>query len=368
MRTSLQPPLSDPSISFNNDPYRCRKTSHTRQGSNIKKQQDTFIIVEHSSEISDAVTLALEEPAGRTHSYLPYTNHPPDITKARYHFYAEDDDRPANSLMTTTTARMIPPCSASSQHLGSFITEPNVLNEESMINNNYHNNITNSNNHYNNSNNSDAIDNKHLAGSLTDLRRFNKERQQKRKGLLRPLFIVLFVIFLMIGFAFFFCWPRIPKIRLAPQAAAGRIRRPEDQTDWGPDQQHPWLKTAWIVNVTLDNHENFIPTRVNTLELVMADQVTNQPFARSTLHDLILSPRTETLFNLLFDVEYETPSIKDPTFEHLYNACGPQKISAMAPPALNITLQATFEIPGIVWKPTVFLGDFLPYGFRCPNN
>ncbi|KAI9269168.1 hypothetical protein BDA99DRAFT_603330 [Phascolomyces articulosus] len=362
MRTSLQPPLSDPSISFNNDPYRCRRPSHTRQGSDVKKQDTTTITVEQSSEISDAVTLALEEPAGRTHSYLPYTNHPPDISKARYHFYAEDDDRPANSLMTTTTARMIPPNSASSQHLGSFITEPTVLNEEGMINNNH--------NHPNhNSNNSNkSNDNKHLTGSLTDLRRFNNRRQKQRKGFLRPFIFVLIIIFLLLGIAFFFCWPRIPKIRLASQAAAGRTRRPEDQTDWGPDQQHPWLKTSWIVNVTLDNHDNFIPTHVSTLDLVLADQVTLQPFARSTLYDLVLSPRTETLFNILFDVEYETPSVKDPTFEHLYNACGPQKISALAPPALNITLQATFDIPGIAWKPTISLDDPLPNGFRCPNN
>ncbi|KAI9493326.1 hypothetical protein BDB00DRAFT_375925 [Zychaea mexicana] len=305
-------------------------------------------VAEPSSEISDAVTLALEEPAGRTHSYLPYTNHAPDISKARYHLYCEDDDdRPANSLMTTT-ARMMPPNSASSQHLGSLITEPTVLNEEGMINNNNNN------------------DEKNLAGSLTDLRRFNNRRQ--RKGFVRPLVLVVFVICLLLGLAFFFCWPRIPKIRLAPQAAAGRTRRPDDQTDWGPDQQHPWLRTSWIVNVTLDNHDNFIPTHVSTLELVLADQVTQQPFARSVLHGLTLSPRAETLLNTLFEVEYETPSIKDPTFEHLYNACGPQKISALASPALNITLQATFEIPGIAWKPMVFMDAPLPNGFRCPNN
>ncbi|KAI8139789.1 hypothetical protein BJV82DRAFT_668485 [Fennellomyces sp. T-0311] len=331
------PPLSDPTASFRDDPYRCRRSSHTRQASNANP-------VEEESAISDTVTVAMDEP-GRTHSYLPYSNHPPNIQKANGHglYVEDDDDRPANSLMTTHH-RMLPPNSASSQHLGSFITEPTVLNEESMINN------------------------KHLAGSLTDLRRFNNRRHRQRKGFLRPVLLVAFTILLLLGLAFFFCWPRTPKIRLASQGAAGRTRRPDDQTDWGNDPQHPWLKTSWIVNVTLDNHDNFIPTHVNTLELIMADQLTQQPFARSTISGLKLLPRTETLLNMLFDVEYETPSVKDPTFEHLYNACGPQKISALAPPALNITLQATFEIPGIAWKPMVYLDAPLPNGFRCPNN
>ena len=274
------------------------------------------------AEDSDAATLAMEEP-GRTHSYLPYSNHPPNIGQARGHgLYVDDDDddRPAHSLMTTHH-RILPPNSASSQHLGSFITEPTLLNDEMLITHNNNNN------------------NKPIAGSLTDLRQFNSRRHRQQKTLVRPLLFAGFALLLLLSLAFFFCWPRTPKLRLASQGAAGRIRRPDDQTDWGNDPQHPWLKTAWIVNVTLDNHDNFIPTHVHTLELIMADQLTQQPFARSLATDLKLLPRTETLLNMLFDVEYETPSIKDPTFEHLYNACGPQKISALAPPALNITLQ-----------------------------
>ncbi|CDH53763.1 predicted protein [Lichtheimia corymbifera JMRC:FSU:9682] len=297
------------------DPYRCRRPSEV------------------------AVTLALEEPSGRTHSYLPYSNHALDISKTRDHALYVEEEMGTKSLLH-------PPNSTSSHHLGSFITDPTTLNDETAIP-------------------ATARKGPCSAASLTDFRRYNTRQRSPRK----IAAIIILCILLMLGAAAtFVCWPRTPQIKLAGQGTVGRARGPEDATDWGPDQQHPWLRTSWLVNVTLNNQDNFIPTRVNRLDVVLADGDTKQPFARSYATDLVLSPRTDTQLTMLFDVEYETPSLKDPTFEHLYNACGPQKISVSAPPALNITLQAVFTLPGIAWKPTVIQDSALDDGFQCPNN
>lgn len=312
-----------------------------------------------SSDISVAVTLALEEPSGRTHSYLPYSNHALDISKTRDHALYVEEEMGTKSLLH-------PPNSTSSHHLGSFITDPTTLNEEAAA-------IP-----------STARGGPCSAASLTDFRRYNTRKRSPKKV---AAIIIICILLLLGAVATFVCWPRIPQIKLAGQGTVGKARGPEDATDWGPDQQHPWLRTSWLVNVTLDNQDNFIPTRVNRLDVVLADYDTKQPFARSYATDLVLSPRTDTQLTMLFDVEYETPSLKDPTFEHLYNACGPQKISVSAPPALNITLQvsdfesdhkqyvfnkfyhqAVFTLPGIAWKPTVIQDSPLDEGFQCPNN
>ncbi|KAI7879017.1 hypothetical protein K492DRAFT_196353 [Lichtheimia hyalospora FSU 10163] len=303
--------------------------------SNRKHNND----IKTSSDISVAVTLALEEPSGRTHSYLPYSNHALDISKTRDHALYVEEEMGTKSLLH-------PPNSTSIHHLGSFITDPTTLNEEAAVP-------------------STTRGGPCSAASLTDFRRYNTRQRSPKK---MAAIIMMCILFMLAAIATFVCWPRTPQIKLAEQGTVGRARGPEDATDWGPDQQHPWLRTSWLVNVTLDNHDNFIPTRVNRLDVVLADYDTKQPFARSFATNLVLSPRTDTQLTMLFDIEYETPSLKDPTFEHLYNACGPQKISVSAPPALNITLQAVFRLPGIAWKPTVIQDSPLDDGFQCPNN
>lgn len=260
----------------------------------------TTMMMHQASDISDSVTLTVQEPPpGRTHSYLPYSNHPPDISQARHGSLYLEDEPPAKSLTVH-----------SCQRLHSLLHLPTML--------------------------ADTRNTK-PSTSLTDLTR--RQQQRKRRRLDPRLFWIFIVVACILaagGVVTFVCWPRVPRVRLSPASAA---TVPRDVTDWGPDPQHPWLKTLWQVNVTLDNRDNFIPTRISGLTLIMADQATSQPFARASTGPFLLAPRSETSMGMLFNVEYETPSMEDPTFQHLYNACGPQKISTSLPPALNITLQ-----------------------------
>ncbi|KAI9313247.1 hypothetical protein BX666DRAFT_1981132 [Dichotomocladium elegans] len=349
MRPSHSSSIQTPESTEHYDPYRCRRPS---EASNRKWIQPQHIQV--SSDISAAATLTMEEPAGRTHSYLPYTNHPLDIEKTEQQQKCMMmDDGPAKSL-----TRSLPPfMNTSSQNLGSFITEPARTLLDEMAVTGFHTVSARA--------SGGRFQNGNSAASLTDFRRYTSRRRTSRRIIILIAFAAVIIIAAIVTF---FCWPRTPQIRLAAQGAGARSRHPDDATDWGPDQQHPYLRTSWLINVTLDNHENFITTHVSRLDLVLSDQDTLKPFARASAENLVLLPRQEKLLNLVFDVEYETPSLKDPTFEHLYNACGPQKISATAPPALNITLQAIFDIPGIAWKPTVIMDSPLANGFQCPNN
>lgn len=325
------------------------KASNRRKGVVSRSSSSTTIVhAAAASDVSAAVTFAFEEP-GRTHSYLPYTNHPPDISKARDHKLYVEDEPPTKSL-TAASHHQYP------LHSSSFLTDHDGWQQQQQ-----------------------QERQGFSSASLTDLQRLARRGPSSRRRRVTMVAIVLVCVILLGAMLAFICWPRTPKIRLA---AAGRRRQDED---WGPDQQHPWLRTLWLVNVTLDNRENFVPTRILRLDLVMSDQVTRQAFASSSARDLTLMPRTDTMIQMLFDVNYETPSVSDPTFEHLYSACGPQKISAVSSPTLNITLQvmmsypallklgihyiyfkATFEILGIAWKPTI--ESALPNGFRCPNS
>lgn len=332
-----------------------------------------------SSGVSDAATLAAaaengerihtladendEDLAERTHSYLPYTNHPTDLAKMHHQhqrglYYPATHESAAGMDETSTYYMPAKSMTATTHHspsqhrLGSMLTtvDPN----DHQVQNQHTQRL-------------EVIKPTLLSSSLTDLRR--QQQKPTRALFRRRVLLVALAILAMLSIAtvFFVCWPRTPRIKLTKQAAAAKSRLPEDATDWGQDEQHPWLRTAWAVNVTLDNRDNLIPTHLSRLDLILADQDTQQPFARSYITMLVLPPREETQLSMIFDVDYETSGgLKDPTFEHLYNACGPQKISNKLPPALNVTLEAVFEIVGVAWKPSVV--TVLPNGFRCPNN
>ncbi|KAI7897547.1 uncharacterized protein BX663DRAFT_527788 [Cokeromyces recurvatus] len=150
----------------------------------------------------------------------------------------------------------------------------------------------------------------------------------------RRFYLWMILIVLVISFLIFFCWPRTFKIRF--NKAGEKIERVGDPADWGPSQQ-PWLRASWKLNLTLDNTVNWIPTYVKELEFVLMDRDTHSPFAWSSSSSFLLKAQEEVI-SPVFRVNYEPPSVEDPTFKNLYNACGPQMPSEL--PILNVTLQA----------------------------
>ncbi|CEP09005.1 hypothetical protein [Parasitella parasitica] len=266
------------------DPYRNRRLSTKAENSPTTPKSTTQLIFQ-------------PEP-GRQNSYLPYSNHAPDFVQSRAELYVEDDD-------TATIASASHPV--------------DMINGE-HVNNNNNNNIS----HLHHSQSTSP----HI--SLADKIRYKKKDNTNRVWMIG--FGCLGILGIL-GLIIYFCWPRIPQLAFKSEKAE-RIGEP---ADWGPNQQ-PWLRAAWRLNVTLDNHANFVPTRVKDIELILLDRDTHQPFAWSRTGPLHLAPKKESMATLVFRVDYEPPNVNDTTFKNLYNACGPQMPTE--PPALNVTMQA----------------------------
>ncbi|CEP11299.1 hypothetical protein [Parasitella parasitica] len=187
---------------------------------------------------------------------------------------------------------------------------------------------------------------------------------------------VFFFFFICVlgAIATFFCWPRTPRVSMgggadslsgAPDWWAGE-RQPLPPPDT-PIPSRPSLKATWQINVTLDNRDNWIPTHITKLDFVIVDSLTLAKFAwASTSSALVLAPGTISPISLTFNVNYQAADRTDPTFQNLYNACGPLSDSK-ARPALNVLLRVSFHIFGIVWTPLV---TATPYtgGILCPTK
>ncbi|KAI8348024.1 hypothetical protein EDC96DRAFT_448853, partial [Choanephora cucurbitarum] len=173
-------------------------------------------------------------------------------------------------------------------------------------------------------------------------------------GVVLSTWILLFLIA-------YICWPRIPRIHIVNKKAD----RVGDPADWGPRQQ-PYFKAEWQLNITLDNHSSFVPTLIQTMHIILKDRDTLQPFAWSTTDSFQLMPQKSTVMTINLQVDYEPPNITDVTFENLYNACGPQ-IPAESP-ALNITMQTTIHISGLIWPFVINLAASDIGGLYCPLN
>jgi hypothetical protein len=64
------------------------------------------------------------------------------------------------------------------------------------------------------------------------------------------------------------------------------------------------------------------------------------------------------------NIAYNTTSVIDPTFQNLYNACGPQKSGNYSQQILRIAFTVTYYISGLAWTASA---SIMPAGnFACP--
>ncbi|KAI9343380.1 hypothetical protein BD770DRAFT_447406 [Pilaira anomala] len=277
--------------------------------------------------------LFVPEP-GRAHSYLPYSNHAPDFKQSRTELYVEDDTM---TMISSNQVDMINGEHTTVQHAFSLTAQDEI-------------------NH--NNRGRKASDQTDL--SLTDKLRLKRQQNQKQSHFHTPssrrIFIIFCVMtaFTILSIIIYFCWPRIPTLSLKSE----KVERIGDPADWGPNHQ-PWLRAAWKLNMTLDNTDNFVPTRIHDIELVLLDRDTDVPFAWSRTGPIQLAPYKDTLYSLVFRVNYESSSVNDTTFKNLYNACGPQ-IPTESPAIVHIT--------GLVWSSVLMVRPAEGEGLRCPFN
>lgn len=163
------------------------------------------------------------------------------------------------------------------------------------------------------------------------------------------VFFIFFIIVLGAATTFF-CWPRTPQVSMG-----GGVVYSSTPPDWWAGTRQPIpsfvsssqdipvtrtsLRATWQINVTLDNHDNWIPTHIKSLDFVLMDSLTLAKFAWASTGMMDLQPGVVTPLSLTFSVNYQAPDHMDPTFQNLYNACGPLKSPNDQRPALNVLMK-----------------------------
>ncbi|KAI8364839.1 hypothetical protein EDC96DRAFT_510562 [Choanephora cucurbitarum] len=188
-----------------------------------------------------------------------------------------------------------------------------------------------------------------------------KTTRQKEKGCgrhARLCVVLTFCVFVLGAIAAFVCMPRTPLVSMA-----GTAESLSGAPEW---TSAPSMRATWRINVTLDNRPNWVPTHLTKLDFEMVDSLTLVNFAWATTGPIVLSPGTITPISLVIHVNYQTADVTNPTFQNLYNACGPLSETKKEKPSLNVLLKVSFHIFGILWTPLV---TATPYngGVLCPS-
>ncbi|ORY99027.1 hypothetical protein BCR43DRAFT_523048 [Syncephalastrum racemosum] len=344
-----------PDMNFDDDPYRrrqrpCQESKQDTEPGNLhinhekvyqvswpedeKPYLDTKI--EKLTAASSDATHEKIEPRvmrpTRTHSYLPYTNHKPELDHPNNTFYFDppeitlSDPHGAKSMLSVTNASMTRALLLDSAERRSPILPTTTL---------------------------DAIQNK-----KNRKRRNNKTVCWCCLTRVRTVVTISTISLVALVLVWFFCWPRSPDLKITGSSAQ-TINLP---ADWGPDQQ-PWLRATWLLNVTLNNAPNWIPTRLKA-DLTLIIRPTDVPFGYATFAPTeALAPHTNTSLQLPFAIQYNATSKSDPTFQLLYDACGPKKMGGSS--LMDMALRADFHLWGIAWTQSTIA---VPKEFTCPTT
>lgn len=295
------------------------KTSLTLTNSANDNYEDPYAKVnyKHKKKLSDS----------RANSYLPYSHHERDPNQKTEPIYIEtSQQRPATTMCSLLTE---PP-----SHIIDFNKQSHIPNQEKILD------------------------------LLPDTTTAHRKKQIKTYcGLrIRSILFITFIWVAIIIIIWYFVWPRIPKLSLQDVDNIGNIQVVTNTTTKS-------MSANWLLNITADNTNNWVPTRFKSIDFTIKDEETNELFGNGSISKLTLPGRKSSSITVPMSIYYASDNANDTTFQDLYNACGVQ-VTANSPfenqqDLLNVTLGITFHIYGIVWSTT----RYLPYtGLNCPTN
>ncbi|KAI7882212.1 hypothetical protein K492DRAFT_206367 [Lichtheimia hyalospora FSU 10163] len=324
------------------DPYRMRPPAVTI-ATGGRRDAPPSIYTDHQEDMEK-----------RANSYLPYSNHAPELRPVE--LYIDENEHPTPPHHAQHVRLDLYNAEGASK---SMLSAPALSLIKALATHPTHQ-------HHDNNNTTTMAQTKSSLGNppLSSIELVQRRRQRQQRCT-RRMYILCWMVALVlaaVGVIVFFCWPRTPGVAMADKAQS--IYLP---ADWGPDHQ-PSLRATWQLNVTLDNTQNWIPTRVHGIDFTMVDDATGVTFATGRQEPaglIVLPPRAMHPLRVVLHVSYEPPSINDTTFQDLYNACGPKKMGAASD--LDVHLQASFDIWGLAWKPTA-VAQPESDTFACPTN
>ncbi|CDH51561.1 hypothetical protein RO3G_05470 [Lichtheimia corymbifera JMRC:FSU:9682] len=170
----------------------------------------------------------------------------------------------------------------------------------------------------------------------------------------------------LVAVIWYFVWPRVPQLSLM------EVDNIDEFNTW----QNPENSTVvsfnatWIVNMTADNTENWIPTHIRNMAVRVLNRDTSKIIGHGDSGTFVLAPRIKQLVTLHLPMYYYAPSEDDPTFSDLVSAClvnakGVSLDGSKKDTGLSIDFLVTTSIAGIAWSTTQNIST--PAGFQCPN-
>ena len=172
---------------------------------------------------------------------------------------------------------------------------------------------------------------------------------------------VLVVVGCILGFVL---WPRTPLIRIEGAMRTG----PTKVTQTGSERMmsNVAFESVWILNITMDNRRNYLPTRFNRIQIYAKDAVTGLLIGKGTDSEFgqeTIPGRTISTIQLPISINYQARDKFEPTFSNLLKACTETQHHS-----LPIHFWFTLYIYGLDWlgyKPSL-IATPANGGFICP--
>ncbi|KAI8138977.1 hypothetical protein BJV82DRAFT_628600 [Fennellomyces sp. T-0311] len=189
---------------------------------------------------------------------------------------------------------------------------------------------------------------------------FNKKRPRRRWcGMRRRFFAAIVILFCaLVTLIWFFVWPRVPRFTYIDVESPSY---PQHNIT-----EEPFFNGSWILNMTADNSDNWIPTHIRDMAVTVIYRDTNQAFGYGNSGKMQLRPRAIHLVEIPISIYYKA-DVGDPTLNALSSACGSARNTApvITPPdTFSIDFLVKVSIDGIAWSTTRNVS--VPQGFTCP--
>ncbi|KAI7862022.1 hypothetical protein BDF14DRAFT_186456 [Spinellus fusiger] len=201
--------------------------------------------------------------------------------------------------------------------------------------------------------------------SLQHLEPLPEIKRKKRRccGLSRRTAVyTVFALCVVTAVVCYFVWPRIPVLRLLDSGLNGSAN------SFITTNATYELDADWLVNMTVDNTANWVPTRVNDFAVKIIDMNSGQSFGKGNSGFLVVPPKGHITVSIPMSIYYKAWSPTDITWQDLYTACGPQKQNPMPEEqiSLNVRFEVTYYIAGMIGTQ---VASVVPSnGFACPTD
>ncbi|KAI9498705.1 hypothetical protein BDB00DRAFT_924990 [Zychaea mexicana] len=192
-----------------------------------------------------------------------------------------------------------------------------------------------------------------------------------------------FIFFILLIIAAYLLWPRTPLMRIEGATLLSPARITE--THQGVMVGNVAFESQWLVNVTVDNRQNRVPTRLTQIEVLAKDALTGLVIGKGDSNDnsneQALAASTISTIQLQVSLDYQARDDTDTTFSTLKKACTQQPPKTYHDSKTNQTITEqpkreslqlhfwiTLHIFGLDWvgyRPTL-IATPATGGFACP--